>query len=517
MLRKFAVIATLVAIAAVRSAHALDHCTAPEDLVDASALAQGTSHTTQHSIVVAGKRLTYDATAGAIPIGSDDSAPRASIFYVDYVLVDSSARDRSRRPVTFFYNGGPGSSSMLLHLGSFAPVRLLISQPVALGPPPHPLSTNEQTLLDKTDLVFIDAVGTGYSRPVGEGKGKEFWGVDQDAAAFARAISRYITLNSRWGSPKFLFGESYGTARTAALVNLLQDQGMTLSGVILMSCILNYGVRDAGFDQIFVEYLPTYAAVSWYYGRSGTKEQDLAAYLREVRAYARGPYAQALSKGTDLSPGEEEAVADKIAEYTGLSSAFIKSVDLRVDFMRLRKELLRDRRRTIGRLDARFEGMDADAGGDVPEYDAADTAVVGAFAAALRNYLTEDLNFRSTLEYAPTSPEVYAAWDWHHKVPGTPLPSTYPVENTPDLALDLAGAMRKNPQLKVLVLAGLFDLATPFGGAEYDFSHMQLDPALRKNVTFRYYESGHQIYFDPESLRQMKVDVDSFYEGVTPR
>lgn len=282
---------------------------------------------------------------------------------------------------------------------------------------------------------------------------------------------------------------------------------MQFNGVVLLSSILNYGMRNAGFDHMYQVYLPSYAATAWYHNRLANKPADLEAFLAEVRAYANGPYVAALAKGTDISPAEADAVAAKLSQYTGLSPQFIKDVDLRIDLGRFRKELERDQRRTVGRLDSRFEGIDVDAGGETPEYDASDSYITGAFIGTFHDYLATELGYTTNLTYRPSYDEINKNWDWKHKAPGSSRPM--PVADT---ALDLAAAMRENPRLKVYSLNGYYDMATPFFGTEYDIAHMQLDPALRRNVSFAYYPSGHMVYLHEDSLKRMKADLDRFYD-----
>ncbi len=461
--------------------------------------------TSRGSVTIAGKAVSYTATAGTLTLRDDDGKPTASMFYVAYVA--DRARGGAERPVTFFYNGGPGSSSMWLHMGSFGPVVVKTEAPNPAKPAPFQIVSNPDSLLDKTDMVFIDAVGAGYSRPLIDNPGPKFWGVDQDIDAFARGITRYVTINNRWNSPKYLFGESYGTTRSGGLVAKLQDQGMQFNGVVLLSSILNYGVRSPGFDRIYQTYLPSYAVTAAYHNKLATKPANLDAFLKEVRDYANGPYAAALAKGTDISEAEAAAVAQKLSAYTGLSVEFLRQVDLRVDLARFRKELLRDQRRTVGRLDSRFIGIDVDAAGEEPEYDASDVQVAGPYIAAVNSYLRGTLGYQSDLTYFPSAPGVNQSWDWRHKPPGGGR--TLPVANT---ALDLASAMRENPKLKVYALNGLYDFATPFFGTEYDVAHMQLDPSLRGNVRFAYYPSGHMVYLSLDQLTQMKADVAKFYD-----
>lgn len=461
------------------------------------------------SVEVGGRTIHYIATAGTVLIRDDkDNKPDASVFYVAYTV--ERGRHDADRPVTFLYNGGPGSSSVWLHMGSVAPVRVESASADATAPPPYHLEANPNSLIDKTDLVFIDAVGTGFSVPVGKGEGKDFWGVDQDLHAFAKAITRYVTLNQRWNSPKFLFGESYGTTRSAALVNMLQGQGMAFNGVVLLSSILNYAANSPGLDHTFVGALPSYAAIAWYHDKVPDKPADLQAFLAEARTFATGEYAAALAKGQNLSAAQLDAVATKLSRYTGLSPQYLKEANLRVSQSRFRKELLRGERRTMGRYDARYEGIDLDAAGENPDYDASDTAISGAFTAAFNNYIENTLKWSSDTPYKTTSFDIIRAWDWKHEQAGSRFP-----QRMPYVAGDLALAMRENPKLHVLSANGYFDLATPFFATEYDLSHMQLDPSLRGNLEIRYYPSGHMVYLNVDALKQFKGDLAQFYDQAT--
>jgi len=479
-----------------------------EEIADAwvAPQAKESETVTAHSMVADGQTLRYHATAGTVTIRDDNAKPTASVFYVAYTL---DGANPGTRPVTFFYNGGPGSSSVWLHMGSFAPMRVKTANPEFIRPAPYGFGPNPDTLLDKTDMVFIDMIGAGYSRPLGDAKGKDFWGVDEDADAFARTIIRWTTKNSRWTSPKFLFGESYGTTRSAALAYQLQDRGMALNGVVLLSSILNYGIEQSGYDQEYVSYLPSYAAAAWYHHKLANPPADLPAYLQEVRAFAAGPYAQALAKGQNISPEEANAVAQKMSAYIGISPDFILRANLRVDLARFRKELLRDQRLSIGRYDSRYTGVDSDAAGERPDFDASDSAISGAFVSTFSDYVARDLDYRTDMPYLVSAYGLKGFdWDWKHKAPGSRWP-----ENSPDVALDLAAAIRTNPYLKVLSLNGYFDMATPFFATEYDIAHMMLDPSLKGNVQFRYYPSGHMAYLNPEALHMMHTDLAAFYDS----
>ncbi|HLY18946.1 MAG TPA: hypothetical protein VKR61_17065 [Bryobacteraceae bacterium] len=311
-----------------------------------------TASATDHELVLDGKTIHYKATAGTLLINNDEEKPYGTVFYVAYAL--SGAGDLRTRPLTFLYNGGPGSASLWLHMGSIGPVRVVTSSPEATGAAPYQIVPNQYSMLDKTDLVFVDAVGTGFSRPVGKGTIKNFAGTDQDVQAFGRFIQRYVEVNHRWNSPKFLFGESYGTTRSAALVDALENDGMSFNGVILMSTILNYFTLAPGSDAVFIGNLPSYAAIAWHFEKIAHKGRDEKALLDEVRAFARGPYAEALAQGQNLPQSQVDSMAAKLAGYTGLSAQYIKEANLRVSPPRFRKELLRDQRLILGRYDARF-------------------------------------------------------------------------------------------------------------------------------------------------------------------
>lgn len=458
---------------------------------------------TRHSAAQNGRTVPYTATAGTLTIRDVAGKPKASIFYTAYT-VDGALS--SRRPIMFFYNGGPGSASLWLRMGSFGPMRLMTGNPESIRPAPFDFGPNPDTLLGVTDMVFIDAPGTGYSRPLGDSKGSDFYGVDQDADAFARAIIRYVTKFDRWDSPKFLFGESYGTTRSGALAYQLQERGMALNGVVLLSSIMNYGRRQPGLDRDYINYLPSYAATAWYHHKMANPPASVAEAAARGRAFAEGPYAAALEKGQRISPEERDSVAQQMSALTGLSPEFIERANLRIELSRFRKELLRDQRLTVGRYDSRYMGVDPDAAGESPDYDASDTAISGAFIGTLNNYLARDLGYQTSMTYrASASEEEGFKWDFNHKAPGVRF-----TLNAPNTAIDLAAAMRTNPYLKVLSLNGWYDMATPFFGTEYDLDHMMLEPAQQRNLEFRYYPSGHMVYLNPDALHAMRLDVERF-------
>ena len=473
---------------------------------------------TSHSVSIGGRSIAYTATAGTLTIRNDKGEPDASMFYVAYTTGDG--KDAEHRPVTFLYNGGPGSSSIWLHMGSFGPMRIETASPDATPPAPYHLVPNADSLLDKTDLVFIDAIGTGFSHGLPNDKDKKdkdanpdkrFWGTDEDIDAFGRFVQRYITVNHRWNSPKFLFGESYGTPRSAGLVKYLQDHGIACNGVVLLSSILNYAEHLPGLDINYVNYLPSYTAIAWYHDKLPNKPATLEPFLTQVRDFARGDYQVALSKGAALPDAERDAIAEKLHLYTGLSVRYLKEANLRVNPSRFRKELLRDEGHTMGRYDARFEGVDSDAAGEDPETDPSDTGISAAFTAAFNEYLVRDLHYTSEVPYLVTSSAI-RSWDWKHKTPGQGWMSTVPL---PIMVGDLGITMRENPHLKVLSANGWFDLATPFFATEYDLAHLGIDAKLRDNITITYYPSGHMVYLNVAALKRFKADLVKFYASAT--
>ena len=465
---------------------------------------------THHDMTLGGKTLRYTATAGTLVIRDEEDKPYGSMFYVAYALDGAEVRNR---PVSFLYNGGPGSATLWLHMGSFSPVRITTDSPNATTGPPFKVVSNEYSLLDKTDLVFVDAPLTGYSRGAGKGQPKDFFGVDQDLRAFDRFIIRYLSVNQRWNSPKFLIGESYGTTRSAALADMLGNDGVQLNGVVLISSILNYNIRSGGYDMLFIGNLPSYAAAAWYFNKIPNKPADLGAWVQQAREFASGAYAHALFQGHNLPAAELDSVAREVSRFTGLSADYVKEANLRVSPTRFRKEVLREDRKTLGRYDMRFEGADVDAAGENPSYDASDTGISGAFVAALHDYLEGELKYQSTDAYRATAYNLTGGqWDWKHR-PTSGAPGMGPgggEQAQPYVAADLASAMRKNPHLKVFSANGYFDLATPFFLTEYDLDHMDLPADVRGNVQFGYYPSGHMIYLNLDALHKLRDDLAGF-------
>jgi carboxypeptidase C (cathepsin A) len=468
--------------------------------------------TTHHRITVDGKAIAYTATAATIDLKNDKEEPIGRMFFVAYT---ADGADAKTRPVTFCFNGGPGSSSMWLHMGSFGPMRVNVADAASTPPPPYDIVENPETLLDVTDLVFIDAIGTGFSRIIGKGEGKNFYGTDADIDSFAQFVERWVGENGRWNSPKFFLGESYGTTRAAGLLAELDRRGVGFNGAVMVSSYLNayddFNSPPFASDLPYELYLPTMAATAWYHDRLDPKPPDLSKFLDEVRSFALGEYAHALAQGSRLADAEAGAVAEKLHRYTGLPETFIRNANLRIDPFRFEKELLRGKRRTVGRLDARFLGIDHDAAGERPEYDAAEAAFADAFTAAFNGYVRQDLKYEPDDLYKPTNyREVNKDWDDRHRVGYGRWPM-------PDVAEDLREAMSRNPHLKIFFANGEFDFATPFFETEYTVSHMGLDPSLEKNIDWGYYPSGHMIYVHPPARKKLKSDLSRFYRDATAR
>ncbi len=459
---------------------------------------------THGSVEIAGRAIAYTATAGTLPLLGDDGKKKADVFFVAYTADGGDAK----RPVTFAFNGGPGSSSVWLHLGLLGPKRVALPDNPVVPVPPTGLKPNEFSLLDKTDLVFIDPVSTGYSRPVEGEKKEQFHGYKEDLDAVGRFIHLYTTRYGRWGSPKFLFGESYGTTRAAGLSEHLRDRyNLELNGIALVSTVLDFQTISFsdGNDLSYVLFLPSYAATAWYHKQLGAElqKQSVEEIATEARAFALGDYATALLKGDSLPKADRKKVAARMAELTGLSRKFVERSDLRVSMGRFGKELLRRREQSVGRFDGRYIGDEADAASDRPEDDPSAAALFGPFTAALYQYLRDDLNVRKDVPYEILTGKVHP-WNYGE--------FTNRYVRSADA---LASAMAANPHLKVFVANGYYDLATPFAAAEHTFDHLD-PPQRRKNVTLTYYEAGHMMYVHEPSLRRLRHDLVKFYAEAVP-
>lgn len=464
---------------------------------------------TRHRITVNGRELRYTVTAGTMLLAEEKHAkegesegfkPRARVFFVAYAL-DGDHGPRER-PVTFSFNGGPGSSSVWLYLGLLGPRRVVMGDAGALTGPPYDLTDNEFTLLTHSDLVFIDPVSTGYSRVEEGEKPGDFHGFGKDIESVGDVIRLWTSRAGRWLSPKFLIGESYGTTRAAGLSSYLQERhGMFLNGIMLVSAILDFSTVDftPGHDLPYIVHLPTAAATAWYHGKL-PGDRDLADVLREAEAFADGDYARALHAGARLSGEERQAVAERYAALTGLDVAFVLRNNLRVTLARFCKELLRDQGRTVGRLDSRFTGLDRDSGGESYEYDPSMSAILGPYTAAMNHYVRAELAFESDLPYEILTGRV-RPWSYQE------------FENRHVRVSDtLRKAMHQNGHLKVLVASGYFDFATPYHAARHTLDHLGLDPSLRGNLRETFYEAGHMMYVHRPSLERQYADLTAFLE-----
>jgi len=448
---------------------------------------------TQHSARVGGQQINYTATAATYVIKADDGTPKATMFYVAYTK--DGVSDIAHRPISFVYNGGPGSASLFTHMG-MGPKRVVLTPDGHGMPAPYAIVDNEDSFLDATDLVFIDAISTGYSRPAPGENPAQFHGVIEDANWFADFIYEYVTRTGRWMSPKYLIGESYGTTRSAELSGVLQERHeIYLNGIVLFSSV---AFSNWGADNRTVFYFPTYVTTAWYHHllAADLQAEPIAQVAQQAREFAHGEYAQALEKGSMLTDAERDKVANDMSRLTGLSAKFIEEANLRVSPFRWFKELERDKRRTVGRLDSRFEGIDADAAGERPEYDPSEASYEGAFVATFQDYVRRELKWESDAYYTVSAS--VQPWDQ--------------TGNT-EVAEVLRAAMTQQGDLKVLVVCGYYDVATPFNGIEHTFTHMNLDPTIQKNVSFAYYESGHMVYIDEKEHHKLHKDIDEFIEA----
>ena len=461
---------------------------------------------TNHTVTLNGNKLEYTATAGTLPLRNDEGKVTARVFFVAYTK--TGVTDASVRPITFAFNGGPGSSAVWLHLGGLGPRRVQLGPDGELPPPPFRLADNPWTILDMTDLVFIDPVSTGFSRAEDEKDAKQFHGVQPDLEAVGEFIRLYLTRFQRWGSPKFLAGESYGSTRAAGLAGYLHERhGIDLNGVILISAVLNFQtIRfDEGNDLPYVLFLPAYTATAWYHKKLPPELQgDLRSALAAAEQFAVAEYSVALLKGGQLTADEQRQIARKLARFTGLSEDYILRANLRIGAQRFMKELLRSARRTVGRFDSRFTGTDSDAVGEVMEYDASYAAVQGPYTAALNQYIRGELKYESDLPYEILTGKVQP-WDYGA------ARNRY-LNMTRSLRL----ALVQNPHLRVFVASGYYDLATPYFAMDYTIRHLGLDPSQRDRVTTAYYEAGHMMYIHQPSQEKLKRDLAAFIASSVP-
>jgi carboxypeptidase C (cathepsin A) len=459
------------------------------------------SSVTQHTIRIGGQTISYRAMAATMLLKDTSGAPIGSLYYTAYTRNDT--RDPSQRPLAFVYNGGPGAASAWLHMGAFGPRRIVTSDAAPTPPPPYRLVDNANSLLDVTDMVFIDPIGTGFSKPVGRGTGKDFWGIDEDAKSLQQFVAQYVSRNGRWNSPKYLIGESYGTTRSAVLVNRLQsDEGMDFNGVVLISSVLDFETLtfSPGHDVSYVLYLPSYAATAAYH-HVIPQPANLTAFLDTVRQYAAGPYAAALAKGSALAAEERQGVLRRLSAYTGLSADYLDKANLRVSLGQYMAELQRAHGLVTGRLDARFTGPEVNLLRENAPSDPQSDAITGAFTAAVNSYLRDELKYGGDQRYAVGGD---VRWNWNRGAREGGW------RGTPYVGSDLADAIVSNPSLRVEVENGYYDMATPFYATEYTMDHLGLRPDLRSHITLKYYDAGHMMYLHEADLAQLKSNIAQF-------
>ena len=543
MLRSLALVAT-VCLSPIVSLAQTD---APGRKLDEKVVVQGTpaamvaapapvDSTTEGVVHVGGQAITYRAVAGTLTVGATDAQdatlaldgkllpdagvhppdrdkpeeapPTARLFYTAYF---KKAVPGEIRPVTFLYNGGPGSSTMWLHMGSFGPKRVVTTDARHDPAAPYKLVENQYSLLDVTDLVFIDAPGTGFSRVMGKDAGKAFWGTDQDAHAFDRFIRRFLTKYDRWNSPKYLFGESYGTTRSAVLSNLLENQ-LDLNGIMLLSQIFSFDITadgpgaNPGTDIAYVAALPSFAATAWYHKRVPNQPAELVPFLKQVEEYALGEYASALLQGSDLADARKQAVADKLCAFTGIPAAYWVKANLRLSGAQFSQQLETAENITVGRLDSRYQGPAMDPLNSESDYDPFTNGIASAFTAAINSYVRNDLHYGEQATYLPSA---YALpgfdWELRHATPGGGRPDA-----SVNVMSDLASAMKRNPRLKVMLMGGYFDLGTLYFGSIYEMKHLPMPKALEDNISYHFFPTGHMVYINEEGLKGMHEYASAF-------
>lgn len=470
--------------------------------------------TTSHSVKIDGKIINYKATAGTLLLRNEKDEPIALFGFTAYIK--DGTTDWRTRPITFAYNGGPGSSSIWLHMGVIGPRRAVVTDPGFTPAAPYTLEDNNSSILDVSDIVMIDPVGTGLSHAVGKAKNKDFWGVDQDIKSISQFIKQFVTDNDRWNSPKYLLGESYGTFRNAGIVDYLQENvGMAMNGVVMVSAV--FDIRTLGFAQgddiSYVMNLPTYAATAWYHNKIPNKPASLDAYLKEARAFAKGEYTTALMEGDNLVGDARDKMLTRLAYFTGLSKEYLDRANLRVAEPEFTEELLRSEHKTVGRLDARFTGTNQDLLSQYSVYDPQSSSISPGYTALFHDYYYGALKVNKSLTYHVSA---YSAegfnWDWKHaKNGGVGFPTS------PNTGVDMAEALSRNPNLKILVLNGLYDLATPFYGVEYTIDHLELEKEAKANIIMKYFEAGHMMYTHRPSLEQFKKEVAAFIGQTSKR
>ncbi len=437
-----------------------------------------------------------------MPIKNRDGETEARIFFMAYTL--DGVGDRHQRPLTFSFNGGPGSASVWLHLGCIGPRRIPMNPDGTMPPPPYALVDNQQTWLDQSDLVFIDPVGTGYSRAARPELASKFFGLQGDIESVGEFIRMYLTRYERWTSPLFLAGESYGTTRASALSGYLISRGIALNGIVLISTIMNFETTDfaSGNDLAYVMFLPSYAATAWYHKKlpRDLQSKSVQKVVAEAEEWAANDYTLALEKGDRLTSQERQEVVSKLSHYTGLDAKFIDNANMRVSLNFFRKELLRDEKRSIGRLDARFKGYDSSYVTAGPDFDASEAAIRPPYTSTFNNYVRTELGYKTDVEYYILGGGITSPWNW-----GTN-------NGYVDTSVALRTALAQNPYLKIFVAMGYYDMATPYFAVQYTLHHISLDPVLLKNFSTGYYEAGHMMYIDEKQLGRLRADVGQFID-----
>jgi carboxypeptidase C (cathepsin A) len=460
---------------------------------------------TSHEVRIGARVLRYKVTTGFMPLRSEQGTVEANVFFMAYTL--DGVADPAKRPLMFSFNGGPGSASVWLHLGVLGPRRVDMGEEGWMPPAPYRLVDNEHTWLDFTDMVFIDPVGTGFSRAATAELGRKFWGLQGDIRSVGDFIRLYLSRHERWASPLFVVGESYGTTRAAGLARHLVDRGIALNGVILVSTILNFGTADwsTGNDLPYALILPTYTATAWYHRKLAPDLQaDLRKTLAEAERWATTEYLVALAKGDRMTPEERRAVAERLARYTGLSAGYVDQSNLRVELGRFQAELLRDQGKTVGRLDSRFTGTNPIGGAERAEFDPSMTAIRPPYTATFNDYVRRELGFKSDLEYYILGGGIGAPWNFGSD------------NEYVDVGESLRAAFARNPHMRVFVAYGYYDAATPYAAAQYTIDHLRLPPELKARISSGYYESGHMMYIHRPSLAKLTEEVRGFV-GVAAR